>query len=325
MTLAGFRLTAVAGALALVAVGTYACSDRSETTAPSNQPECPRRRAGARPHRGVRGQGALYGPVAPDGRGGRNGGGGEQRRPRRRPGIPGEGRRAERAASLDGVGVETMVTGEISAVLPSARPGASAAGVDPRRACPSGADRRVERQLQGPSILPHVLHDGTLGVLKEANNKFYALSNNHVYAVENMGHGGYPIIQPGGQTAQIALDPCRQDRDGGRLHPAQVRQYRHEHRGCCRRAATTATVDNMTPKNGYGKPSSTIKTATLGRRREVRPDDGADAWCHRSRRHGHGELPQQLPGEVRAPDHHLEQERDLVQRPGRLGLADRAT
>ena len=267
MTLAGFRLTALAGALALVAVGTYACSDRSETTAPSNQPELVRV--------GVQGPdlNAAFAAKArytdqllrTDGVVGTA------------VGVSSDGRAVVQVylatagvrnvpASLDGVGVETMVTGEISAVLPSARPGASAAAVDPKtrfaRPVPIGVSSGNFKDLQ---YFHTFCTTGTLGArLKGTNNKFYALSNNHVYAVENMGHVGDPIIQPG-RADRPNCNSTLADKIGtvAAFIPLKFASTATNTVDAAAGAVTTATVGNTTPSNGYGKPSSTIKTATL--------------------------------------------------------------
>jgi hypothetical protein len=105
---------------------------------------------------------------------------------------------------------------------------------------------------------------GTLGArLKGANNKFYALSNNHVFAVENLGKVGDPIIQPG--QADKGCRSTAADKIGtlAAFVPLKFAKTATNTVDAAAGAVTTATVKNATPANGYGTPSSTTKTATL--------------------------------------------------------------
>jgi len=105
---------------------------------------------------------------------------------------------------------------------------------------------------------------GTLGArLKGANNQYYALSNNHVYAVENKAQLGDPIIQPG-----MADNGCRStaaDQIGTLANyvPLNFSRTGQNLVDAAAAAVTTGTVGNSTPVNGYGTPSSSVVTATL--------------------------------------------------------------
>jgi hypothetical protein len=124
MMLCRFRLTLTTAALALGAAGMFACSDRSETTAPTDRPDLARGGAQGPDLRAALAAKARYtdqllkqeGVVGTPVGLGRDGNA-VVKVYLVRPGA------ASVAKSLDGVPVETQVTGEIRAILPTAKPG----------------------------------------------------------------------------------------------------------------------------------------------------------------------------------------------------------
>lgn len=259
------RLTVAAGALALGAAGMFACSDRSDTTAPTDQPALARSgvqgpdlraalAAKARYTDQLLSQEGVVGTAVGLGRDGNA----VVKVYLVRPGA------GNVAKSLDGVAVETEVTGEIRAHDPTATPSVSA-GTDPTarfaRPVPIGVSAG---NLNDLVYLRTFCTTGTLGArLKGANGKYYALSNNHVFAVENMAKINDPIIQPG-----QADNGCRStvaDKIGTLAGYVPLKFSRTATNDVDAAAAlvTTSNVDNQTPSNGYGTPSATNKTATL--------------------------------------------------------------
>jgi hypothetical protein len=261
----GLRGGALAVALVLVSLGAYACSDQSDTTAPHDQPALAR--------------GGLQGPdldaaLAAKAR--------YTDMLLRREGVVGTAVGVNRSGqgvvrvylaragagavpvTLDGVGVETIVTGEISAVLPSARPGPSAATAPTSRFARPVPIGVSTGNLNDLVYFKTFCTAGTLGArLKGANNKYYALSNNHVYAVENLGKVGDPIIQPG--QADKACRSTTADKIGtvAAFVPLKFANTATNTVDAAVGLVTTATVKNATPTGGYGTPSATTKTATL--------------------------------------------------------------
>jgi hypothetical protein len=102
---------------------------------------------------------------------------------------------------------------------------------------------------------------GTLGARVTDGTKVYALSNNHVFAGINTASIGDPITQPGpddggsdpGDRIATLADYQEVDFNGGdNVMDAAI-------------ALTTAgDVGTATPPDGYGAPSSTPTTATIG-------------------------------------------------------------
>jgi hypothetical protein len=169
------------------------------------------------------------------------------------------------AKSLDGVAVETQVTGELRAILPTAKPGGGAGVIDPTkrftRPVPIGVSAG---NLNDLVYLRTVCTTGTLGArLKGANNQYYALSNNHVFAVENQAQVGDPIIQPG--QADNGCRSTAADQIGTLANYVPLNFSRTGTNVVDAAAAlvTTQTVGNATPTNGYGSPSSSIVAAAL--------------------------------------------------------------
>ena len=267
MTWTRLRLTAATAGFALVAAGMFACSDQGDVTAPAGlarggtqEPDL-RAALAAKAH-------YTSQLLAQDGVVGTAVGLGRDGSPvikvyLVRPGA------ATVSARLDGVAVETEVTGEISAIDPTASPSRGkpgpGGGTDPTarfsRPVPIGVS---SGNLNDLVYYRTFCTTGTLGArLKGANGNYYALSNNHVYAVENMAQLGDPIIQPG--QADNGCRSTTADQIGTLAGFVTLNFSRNATNVADAAAAlvTTATVGNATPSNGYGTPSSTIKTAAL--------------------------------------------------------------
>jgi hypothetical protein len=262
------RLTrrALIAVAAVVAAGVYACSEQNDATAPSDQPAFAR--------------GGGQGPdlsaaiaaknkyteqlLAKDGVVGTAVGLGSNGNAVIKVYLTRAGA-AVVAKSLDGVAVETQVTGELRAALPQAKPSAEATATDPTqrfaRPVPIGVSAG---NLNDLVYLRTVCTTGTLGArLKGANGKYYALSNNHVFAVENMAKLGDPIIQPG--QADNGCRSTAADQIGTLANYVTLNFSRNATNvvDAAAAAVTTSTVSNATPSNGYGTPSASTVTATM--------------------------------------------------------------
>lgn len=260
------RRNFLAAAVALSAAGAYACSDRSEVTAPNDQPTLARggaqgpdlRAAMAAKDKYTRQLIAKYGVVGTAVGLGHNGNA-VVKVYLTRPGA------AAVAKSLDGVAVETEVTGEVRAVLPTAKPGGGSGETDPTkrftRPVPIGVSAG---NLNDLVYLRTFCTTGTLGArLKGANNQYYALSNNHVFAVENKAQLGDPIIQPGQADNGCRSTAADQIGTLANYVPLNFSRTATNTVDAAAAVVTTSTVGNSTPVNGYGTPSSSITTATL--------------------------------------------------------------
>lgn len=171
-------------------------------------------------------------------------------------------------SSLDGIPVVVEVTGEISAIGPTAEPDAKPAPPSPSAATgffPRPVPIGVSTGNQNDIIyLKTFCTSGTIGARLTDGTIHYALSNNHVYADQNLGQLGDPIIQPG--QADLGCQAPNSDRIG------TLKAYvllvfggtSSDTVDAAIAAVTTSMVGTGTPSGGYGTPSSTTATAFVG-------------------------------------------------------------
>jgi len=147
--------------------------------------------------------------------------------------------------ALDGVPVRAMVSGEIHALSATGR-------FD--RPVPIGVSTGNEGECSAGTIACRVT-DGT---------NVYALSNNHVYALENHAPIGSKILQPGRYDTGCAFDP---NNVIGTLYKFKSITFsrRAENKVDAAIAlCTTGMLGSATPADGYGTPDATIVPAELG-------------------------------------------------------------
>lgn len=161
-------------------------------------------------------------------------------------------------ATLDGVPLAVVVTGEIRA-LP-ASPAAPEASVASRpwdafsRPVPIGVSTGNEGACSS----------GTIAARVKAGRNVYALSNNHIYALENLAAPGSRILQPGRYDLNCAsgvdavLGPLT------RYVPIVFSRTANNVIDAAIAATTTSLLDRATPRGGYGTPASAPVTPALG-------------------------------------------------------------
>lgn len=104
---------------------------------------------------------------------------------------------------------------------------------------------------------------GTIGCRVKRGNEVYALSNNHVYALENEAPVGSDVLQPGRYDTNCGVDP----RDViGQLADFEPIKFDGSNNVMDAAIASTTTNDvgTATPSNGYGTPKSSTVASTLG-------------------------------------------------------------
>ncbi len=106
--------------------------------------------------------------------------------------------------------------------------------------------------------------------LKDASGKLYALSNNHVYALETQAGPGSPVVQPGtydtgclfsvnnviGYLFEGSVAPIRFDGTGNTIDAAIALLAFN--------SSVQPDLGTATPADGYGTPSSTTTEAAVG-------------------------------------------------------------
>lgn len=171
---------------------------------------------------------------------------------------------------LEGVPVEVMLTGEFYAQPPvaQAKPTCGKKNLPP---CPDDPPNlpptaRFPRPVPlGVSTGHPAITAGTIGArVKSAGGNLFALSNNHVYADENLASNGDAIIQPG--SFDGGSSPAD---DIGTLADYQPLNFSGQ---CVNTidaaiaATTAADVGNATHPDGYGTPRSQTIAPALNMR-----------------------------------------------------------
>jgi hypothetical protein len=159
--------------------------------------------------------------------------------------------------NIDGVPVVVKVTGEIIALARPVKPPKET--IDPTarfdRPVPIGVSTGNEGECSA----------GTIGCRVTDGINVYALSNNHVYALENRASIDSRILQPGRYDTGCSID---ENNVIGALSGFEVIKF----------DGTPNTIDaaialspagnlgNATPSNGYGTPKSTPVQASIGQK-----------------------------------------------------------
>ena len=158
------------------------------------------------------------------------------------PGIPNE---------LEGIPVRRIVSGKIYAYVDST--------ARFPRPVPIGVSTG-HPDITAGTIACRVYSDANMNGIRDAGEAVFALSNNHVYADENLANIGDAVIQPG--TYDGGSSPVD---DIGTL--ADFEEIKFDGSPNIIDAAiastTTTLVDNATPLDGYGTPKSTTVTPDI--------------------------------------------------------------
>lgn len=158
--------------------------------------------------------------------------------------------------SLEDVPVVVRVTGRIGAILPKAPGGGGK--VDPKsrfaRPVPIGVSTGNEGECSA----------GTIGARVRSGSNVYALSNNHVYALENSAPIGSDVLQPGRfDTGCAPIDPADVIGQLSSFVTIVFSTGANNRVDAAIAATTTAQVGNATPSNGYGTPTSATTAAAV--------------------------------------------------------------
>jgi len=160
-------------------------------------------------------------------------------------------------ASLEGVPVVVHVSGKIVALPKKPRP------TRPPKDPPVDPTKRFDRPVPiGVSTGHPSVTAGTIGARVTDGTYVYALSNNHVYADENLASIGDPVLQPGAFDG--GTDP--EDRIGtlDDFEPIVFSETANNVIDAAIALSSTSYLGNATPTDGYGMPKSTIASAYVG-------------------------------------------------------------
>lgn len=169
--------------------------------------------------------------------------------------------------TLDGVDVVVRVTGPISALHhrpghsggpPGGGGGGGGSTVDPTsrfdRPVPIGVSTGNEGECSA----------GTIGARVKSGSSVYALSNNHVYALENKAPIGSRVLQPGRYDTGCTIDSANVLGNLSSFVPITFSTTASNRVDAAIAASDTARLGNATPSNGYGTPQSATVNAAVG-------------------------------------------------------------
>ena len=155
---------------------------------------------------------------------------------------------------LEGVPVRLLVTGKIYALPKGGTPSAGST-LSPTARWPRPVPIGVS--TGNPTVTA-----GTIGCRVTDGTNVYALSNNHVYASQNLAAIGTAVLQPGiydgGTTPAddigtlFAFEPIVMSTTANNVIDAAIAR------------SSTAMLDKATPPDGYGLPKSTTATVSFG-------------------------------------------------------------
>jgi len=175
---------------------------------------------------------------------------------------------AEVKVLLDDVTVQTVVTGKFYALAPGGIPGkpdkpgkpGNGKKINPKKRCDRPVPIGVSTGNEGECS------SGTIGCrVKDAGGNVYALSNNHVYALENTAPIGSDVLQPGRYDAKPQCAIRSKDVIGtlADFEPIDFGDANNTIDAAIA-LSSTANLGNATPSNGYGKPMSVPVAAIVG-------------------------------------------------------------
>jgi hypothetical protein len=161
-------------------------------------------------------------------------------------------------SSLDGVPVSIIVTGEIRA-QPALAEGraATAAAVNRKARFTRPVPIGISTGNQGECSA------GTIGARVKSGTTTYALSNNHVYALENSASLGSNVLQPGRYDLNCASGSNALLGNLSKFVRITFSTTASNKVDAAIATATTANLGRSTPSDGYGTPSATTVAAAL--------------------------------------------------------------
>jgi hypothetical protein len=161
-------------------------------------------------------------------------------------------------ATLDRVPVAVVVTGEIRALPASPAAPEAAATSRPwarfERPVPIGVSTGNEGSCSA----------GTIGARVKLGSNVYALSNNHIYALENLAPIGSRILQPGRYDLNCATGVDAMLGPLTRYVPIVFSKTASNVVDAAIAASSTALLDRQTPSDGYGTPARSPATPRWG-------------------------------------------------------------
>lgn len=155
---------------------------------------------------------------------------------------------------LEGIPVVVKITGEIFAMKV---PSATAVKVKPTAWFPRPVPIGVSTGNEGECSA------GTIGARVKDATSVYALSNNHVYALENNASIDSRILQPGLYDTNCVLDPRNVIGTLADFEPIVFSTSANNTIDAAIALSSAILLGKATPSNGYGTPKSTTVSPSI--------------------------------------------------------------
>jgi hypothetical protein len=163
-------------------------------------------------------------------------------------------------SNLDGLPVVVQVTGEFVSMAPP--PGQGPGGkdtVNPKSRFPRPVPIGISTGNEGECSA------GTIGArVKKKGASVYALSNNHVYALENTAPIGSEVLQPGRYDTHCATDRADVIGTLDDFEPIVFSTSANNVIDAAIALSSATHLGNATPTGGYGMPKSDTASVALG-------------------------------------------------------------
>lgn len=161
---------------------------------------------------------------------------------------------------LDAVTVQVTVTGELSALhhRPWHSEGPSDSTLSTTSVWPRPVPIGISTGNEGECSA------GTIGARVTKGGLVYALSNNHVYALENEAPLGSDVLQPGRYDTSCSIDPANVLGTLSEFVAIVFSSAANNTVDAAIALSDTALLGNATPSNGYGTPKSATVAESVG-------------------------------------------------------------
>ena len=178
----------------------------------------------------------------------------------KRPGVAGL------PDSLEGTAVVVEATGEFFALQPSKK--------DPPSDKGKGGGTAISTTSAWIQPVPIGVSTGnagecsagTIGARVKNGTVVYALSNNHVYALENQAPLGSEVLQPGRYDTSCAYDSANKIGTLSAFEPIDFSTSAINTIDAAIAVSSATDLGNATPSNGYGLPRSAIAPEFVGQK-----------------------------------------------------------
>lgn len=173
-----------------------------------------------------------------------------------------EGAKGTLPTDLEGVPVVVEATGEFRAlqevidIQTKGKVNSSSATAKFPRPVPIGVSTGNEGECSA----------GTISARVKAGSTYYALSNNHVYALENAASVGSRVLQPGLYDTRCVFDASNVIGTLADFEPITFSRSANNVIDAAIALSSTADLGNSTPSNGYGTPKSATVAASVGQK-----------------------------------------------------------